>query len=378
MRLAILKETKPFEKRVALAPDAVKKLISMGFDVNVEAGAGVAANFSDQSYEAAGAAIKADANTACIDVDVIAKIRAPQDVEAQAYPKGAILLAHMDARADKKMLESLAGQGLRVFALELMPRITRAQAMDILSSQANIAGYRAVFDAIEEFGRALPMMMTAAGTVAPARVFIMGVGVAGLQAIATARRCGAIVSATDVRAATKEQVESLGASFVAVEDEEFANAQTQDGYAKEMSDAYKQKQAELVAATIAKQDIVITTALIPGRQAPILITQEMVESMKPGAVIVDMAVEAGGNCALSQFGEVITHNSVTIIGHANYPARVAETTSALFGNNIINFLKLLVDVETKSITINHEDEIIVGTLICDQGEIIHPEFRAGD
>jgi NAD(P) transhydrogenase subunit alpha len=268
----------------------------------------------------------------------------------------------------------MAKSGVSGFALEMIPRITRAQSMDVLSSQSNLAGYRAVLDGLAEFGRAVPMMMTAAGTIPPARALVMGVGVAGLQAIATARRLGAIVSATDVRPATKEQVESLGATFVAVEDEEFQQAQTAGGYAKEMSDAYKKKQAALTAETITQQDLVICTALIPGRPAPLLISADMVKSMKPGAVIVDLAVEAGGNCELAEFGKVVVKHGVTIVGHANFPGRLAESASNLFARNVLNFLSPMIGDDGKTFKIDMEDEIVAGTLICRDGKIVHPSI----
>ncbi|MDX1738972.1 MAG: NAD(P) transhydrogenase subunit alpha, partial [Alphaproteobacteria bacterium] len=317
MKIAVLKERRAHEKRVAASPETVKKFVQMGAEVVIESTAGEGAKISDDIFKDAGASIAKDAKTALKDADIVLKIQAPmtkaegQD-EVALFSKNQILLCVLNALVKPDLVAELNKKGVSAFAMELVPRISRAQSMDVLSSQANMAGYKAVLDAQEHYGRAMPMMMTAAGTVPPAKVFVMGVGVAGLQAIATARRLGAVVSATDVRPATEEQVQSLGAEFVAVKDEEFLQAQTDGGYAKEMSDAYKQKQAALIAETIAKQDIVITTALIPGRPAPVLVTEEMLKSMKPGSVIVDLAVEAGGNCPLSEFGKVVEKHGVTL------------------------------------------------------------------
>jgi NAD(P) transhydrogenase subunit alpha len=300
------------------------------------------------------------------------------DDELSALSSGQCLICSMNALNEPEFVGAMMKAGIAGFALELVPRITRAQSMDILSSQANLAGYRAVLDGVAAFGRAFPMMMTAAGTIPPARVLVMGAGVAGLQAIATARRLGAVVSATDVRPAAKEQVESLGGTFVAVEDEEFKQAETAGGYAKEMSDAYKAKQAALTAETIKKQDMVITTALIPGRPAPKLISEEMVKAMKPGAVIVDLAVEAGGNCDLSEFGKVVVKHGVTLVGHANLPGRLAESASNLFARNVLSFLGLLVDEETKGLKIDTEDEIVAGTLVTRDGKVVHENVKAAE
>jgi NAD(P) transhydrogenase subunit alpha len=381
MKIAILKERRPNETRVAGSPDTVKKFTGLGVDVVVEKGAGDGASIPDSVFEAAGASIAADAKAALDGADVVLKVMRPMladegEDELANFASGQVLSCHMNALNERGFVDAMAKAGVAGFALELMPRISRAQSMDILSSQSNLAGYKAVLDASNEFGRALPMMMTAAGTVAPARVLVMGVGVAGLQAIATARRLGAIVSATDVRPATKEQVESLGASVVAVEDEEFAQAQTEAGYAKEMSDAYKQKQAALIAETITKQDIVICTALIPGRPAPRLVSEDMLKSMKPGSVVVDLAVEAGGNCAGSEPGKVVTKHGVKIVGHLNVPGRVAEDSSKMFANNQWNFLKPMIDEETKSLKIDTEDEIVAGTLVTRDGKIVHPSLAA--
>ena len=375
MKLAVPRETSPGETRVAATPESVKKLKGLGLDVVVETGAGNAAHFSDADYTAAGASIAPDARTALADADIVFKVRGPQAGDAALMKKGAVLAALLAPHTDKAAIQSLASQGVSAFAMEFLPRISRAQAMDVLSSQANLAGYKAVIDAAAEFGRAMPMMMTAAGTIAPARVLVMGVGVAGLQAIATAKRLGAIVSATDVRPATKEQVESLGGTFVAVMDEEFKNAQTAGGYAKEMSKEYQAKQAALTAETIKKQDIVITTALIPGRKAPILVTEEMIRTMKPGSVIVDLAAEAGGNTPLTKAGEVIQVHGVTIMGYTNLPGRLAVDASSLYSRNLFNFISLLVDKKTGQLAIDWNDEIVKGALVTKDGEIVHPAVK---
>ena len=380
MKIAIPKERHPQEARVAASPDTVKALVGLGAAVSVEKGAGQGAAMMDDAYKKAGASIAKDQKTALNGADVVLKVRRPM-AEGEASDefalmrKSAVVLALFDPMRDKAGVEAAAKAGTTAFSMELIPRITRAQSMDVLSSQANLAGYKAVLDAAAEFGRAFPMMMTAAGTIAPARALVMGAGVAGLQAIATARRLGAIVSATDVRPAAKEQVESLGASFVAVEDEEFKQAETAGGYAKEMSDAYKKKQAELIAETIAKQDVVITTALIPGRPAPKLIDEAMVKSMKPGSVIVDLAVETGGNCALSQAGKVVVKHGVRIVGHNNVPGRLAVDASALYAKNLLNFLKLIIDAESGELKIDWEDEIIKGTCITHDGKVVHPQLN---
>jgi len=375
MKLAIGKETATAEKRVAASPESVRKLIALGFDVSVESGAGLTAAVTDDMFAQAGAKIVQGADV-YKDADVVLRVRHPAASEIAAMKNGAILLAQLSPYQEKEALQALAAQGVTAFAMEFVPRITRAQTMDVLSSQANLAGYRAVLEAAAAFGRAFPMMMTAAGTVPPAKVFIMGAGVAGLQAIATARRLGATVSATDVRPAAKEQVQSLGASFVMVENEETKAAETSGGYAKEMSDDYKRQQAELIAETIKKQDVVITTALIPGRPAPKLVTEEMVRSMKPGAVIVDLAVEQGGNCALSKAGEIVEVGGVTIVGHLNLPSRIAVDASALYARNLLNFLTPLVDKETKALKLNREDEIVKASMVTDGGQIVHPQLKA--
>ena len=372
MRIAIPRETEAGEPRVAATPDSVKKFISLGADVSVERGAGIASGIPDSDFVAAGAQVS-DAPTK--DADIVLKVRRPAPGELGAYKKGALVIAIMDPYGNEAALKQIADAGLSAFAMELMPRITRAQSMDVLSSQANLAGYRAVIDAAEEYGRALPMMMTAAGTVPAAKVFIMGVGVAGLQAIATARRLGAIVTATDVRPATKEQVESLGAKFLAVEDEEFKNAQTAGGYAKEMSKEYQAKQAALVAEHIKKQDIVITTALIPGRPAPRLISKEMVASMRPGSVIVDLAVERGGNVEGAQAGSIAQAGAVKIVGYLNVPGRLAASASALYAKNLLTFVETLIDRKEKKLAINWDDELVKATLLTRDGAIVHPNFQ---
>jgi H+-translocating NAD(P) transhydrogenase subunit alpha len=375
MKLVIGKETAVAENRVAASPETVRKIAALGFDVAVEAGAGTAAAMTDEMYQAAGAAI-VSGDATYTDADVVLRVRHPSNEEIAGMKKGAMLIALLSPYQEKETLHALATQGITAFSMELVPRITRAQSMDVLSSQANLAGYRAVLEAAAVFGRAFPLMMTAAGTIPPAKVFVMGAGVAGLQAIATARRLGAQVSATDVRAAAKEQVQSLGANFVMVENEETQAAETAGGYAKEMSDDYKRQQAELIAETIKKQDVVITTALIPGRAAPVLVTEDMVRSMKPGSVIVDMAVEQGGNCALAKPGEVVNVGGVSIVGHLNLPSRIAVDASALYARNLYNFLVPLVDKETKALTINREDDIVKAALVTADGQIVHPNFQS--
>ena len=376
MRIAVPAETQGSETRVAATPETVKKFIALGASITVEKGAGLTAGVTDAEYEASGAVIAKSAKDAIKDADIILKVRRPADSEMKGLKAGGIVIATMDPYGNDAALAALAKAGVSAFAMELMPRITRAQVMDVLSSQANLAGYRAVIDGAAEYGRALPMMMTAAGTVPAARIFIMGVGVAGLQAIATARRMGAIVTATDVRPATKEQVESLGAKFLAVEDDEFKQAQTSGGYAKEMSKEYQAKQAELTASHIAKQDIVITTALIPGRPAPRLLTADMVASMKPGSVIVDLAVERGGNCELAKAGEiVVSANGVRIVGHLNVPGRLAATASSLYAKNLFAFVETMIDKKAKTIAINWDDELVKATLLTRDGAVVHPNFQ---
>jgi NAD(P) transhydrogenase subunit alpha len=375
MRIAVLSETDGAETRVSATPETVKKYKTLGADVVVQAGAGAKAGIPDAEFEAAGASVAANATGALKDADVILKVRRPAEGELTGAKPGALVIAIMDPYGQEAALKSLADAGVAAFSMELMPRITRAQVMDVLSSQANLAGYRAVVDATAEYGRAIPMMMTAAGTVPAARIFVMGAGVAGLQAVATARRLGAVVTATDVRPAAKEQVESLGAKFIAVEDEEFKQAETAGGYAKEMSAEYRAKQAELVASHIAKQDIVITTALIPGRPAPKLITRAMVESMKPGSVIVDLAVERGGNVELAQAGQIVDHNGVKIVGHLNVPGRLAATASSLYAKNLYAFVETLVNKDTKELAVKWDDELVKATCLTRNGAIVHTGFQ---
>ena len=375
MKLAVPKEKRDGETRVAATPETVKKLKGLGLDITVEAGAGAGARISDADYEAAGASIAPDTRTALDGADIVLKVRGPSADEIPLLKSGAVLAAQLAPHAEKDAINALASGGVTAFAMEFLPRISRAQAMDVLSSQANLAGYKAVIDAAATFGRAMPMMMTAAGTVAPARVLVMGVGVAGLQAIATAKRLGAIVSATDVRPATKEQVESLGGTFVAVMDEEFKNAQTAAGYAKPMSAEYQQKQAALIAETIKKQDIVITTALIPGRKAPILVSEDMIKTMKPGSVIVDLAASAGGNTPLTQNGQTVEVHGVTIIGPDNLPGRLATDASSLYARNLFNFVSLIVDKKTGALNLDWNDEIISGSGLTKDGQVVHPTLK---
>ena len=379
MKIAIVKERRPHETRVAATPETVKKLKALGAEITIETGAGVAAAYTDQAYGEAGATIVPDAASAIAAGDIVFKIQRPMSAEEGLdelglLRQGQTLMSPLGALTNKELVQALASRGVTSFALELIPRITRAQSMDILSSQANLAGYKAVLLAANNYGRIFPQMMTPGGTLAPSRSFIMGVGVAGLQAIATARRLGSIVTATDVRPATKEQVQSLGAKFVAVEDEEFKAAETAGGYAKQMSPEYQAKQAALVAEHIKLQDIVITTALIPGRKAPVLVSEEMVKTMKPGSVIVDMAVEQGGNCPLSEFGKVVERYGVKIVGPANLPGELATDASALFSRNLLNFITPMVDKETRALTINLEDEVVKGTLVTRDGQIVHPSL----
>jgi NAD(P) transhydrogenase subunit alpha len=372
MKIAVAAEADPSEPRVAATPETVKKMIALGAEVAVQPGAGIKSGILDADYTAAGAAVSADAIRGA---DVVLQVRRPTASELSGVQNGALVIAIMDPYGQDAALKAMAAAGVTAFAMELMPRITRAQSMDVLSSQANLAGYRAVIDASAEYGRAFPMMMTAAGTVPAARVFIMGVGVAGLQAIATARRLGAVVTATDVRPATKEQVESLGAKFLAVEDEEFKNAQTAGGYAKEMSKEYQAKQAALVAEHIKKQDIVITTALIPGRPAPKLVSKDMVASMKPGSVLVDLAVERGGNVEGAVAGQVVDVNGVKIVGYTNVAGRLAASASALYAKNLLTFLEILIDKKDKKLAVNWDDEIVKATALTRDGAVVHPNFQ---
>ena len=368
----VAKESVAEETRVAASAETVKKMRSFGFDVVIEAGAGTLSRIPDAEYQAVGARIGSvkDAKAA----DVVLKVRRPTTKEIAGYKSGAIVIAIMDPYGNEAALAEMARAGLTSFAMELMPRITRAQSMDVLSSQANLAGYQAVIEAAAVYDRALPMMMTAAGTVPAAKVFVMGAGVAGLQAIATARRLGALVSATDVRPAAKEQVASLGAKFVAVEDEEFKAAETAGGYAKEMSREYQVKQAALVADHIAKQDIVITTALIPGRPAPRLVSRDMLKAMRPGAVAVDLAVERGGNIEGAEYGKIAEVEGVRVVGYPNMAGRIAASASALYAKNLVTFLDTMVDKDTKSLGLNRTDELIKATMLTDGGEVVNPNF----
>jgi NAD(P) transhydrogenase subunit alpha len=374
VRLAVLKERLPGETRVAATPETVKKLIALGHSIAIETGAGAGASLPDDLFTAAGATIAANAAEAARSADLILKVRKPTSEELALLAKGQGVVALLDPYADKAGLDALAEKGVVALAMEFVPRITRAQSMDALSSQSNLAGYRAVIEAAELFGRAFPMMMTAAGTVAPAKVFVMGAGVAGLQAIATARRLGAVVSATDVRPAAKEQVASLGAKFIAVEDEEFKQAETTAGYAKPMSADYQAKQAKLTAEHIAKQDIVITTALIPGRPAPVLVTEEMVRTMRPGSVIVDLAASQGGNCPLTKADEIVDVNGVRVAGFSNLPARLAADSSALYAKNLLALIPLLTDKDSKAFAPAWDDEIVKGAALTKDGAVIHPNF----
>ena len=368
MKLAILKETATGEQRVATTPDVVKKLIGLGHSVTIQSKAGQTAGYTDDAYAEAGAEIAKTAPATVKDQDVLLKVRGPSAAETAKLPSGLTVIGLMDpfqfdpAAANTKSLATLS--------MEFTPRITRAQSMDALSSQSNLAGYRAVIEGATLYGRAMPMMMTAAGTVAPAKVFIMGAGVAGLQAIATARRLGAVVTATDVRPAAKEQVASLGAKFIAVEDEEFKAAETAGGYAKQMSEAYQAKQAELVATHIAKQDIVVTTALIPGRAAPVLVSPEMVKTMRPGSVIVDMAVAQGGNCPLSEPDKVVDSDGVKVAGFTNLPAHLPADSSALYAKNLLAFLPLIT-AEDGALTLDTEDEIVTAMLLTRDGKTVN-------
>ncbi|CAG0963998.1 NAD(P) transhydrogenase subunit alpha [Rhizobiaceae bacterium] len=371
----IPKEIDGNEPRVAASPDTVKRMAGLGFDVVVEAGAGLGSRIPDDDFAKAGATIGKASDAA--SADVVLKVRRPTEAELKGYKAGAAVIAIMDPYGNDAAVAALARAGVTAFAMEFMPRITRAQVMDVLSSQANLAGYQAVIDGAAEYDRALPMMMTAAGTVPAAKVFIMGVGVAGLQAIATARRLGAVVTATDVRPAVKEQVQSLGAKFLAVEDEEFKAAETAGGYAKEMSKEYQAKQAALTAEHIAKQDIVITTALIPGRPAPKLVSAAMVASMKPGSVLIDLAVERGGNVEGAVPGQVVTTaNGVKIVGHLNVPGRVAASASLLYAKNLFAFLETMVDKASKSLAIKRDDELVKATMLTDGGKVVHASFAA--
>jgi len=374
-RLAVTRERRPGETRVAVTPDAVRKLVGLGCQVVVESGAGAAALAPDADYAGAGAQIAADLAATLKDADILLTVNAPPAEAIGALKAGAIVVGLLDPHRQKAAMAKMAEQGLTAFAMEFVPRITRAQAMDALSSQANLAGYRAVIEAAQAYGRAMPMMMTAAGTIAPAKVFVMGAGVAGLQAIATARRLGAVVTATDVRPAVKEQVESLGAKFVAVEDEEFRAAETAAGYAKPMSAEYQAKQAALVGEHIKKQDIVVTTALIPGRPAPRLVSADQVASMKNGSVIVDLAVDHGGNVEGSAADETVAAHGVTIIGITNMAGRIAADASALYARNLMAFVALLIDKQGV-LAPDMDDEILKEALLTQGGRVTHPSLQS--
>jgi H+-translocating NAD(P) transhydrogenase subunit alpha len=382
MKLAVVKERRAHERRVAASPDSVKRMAAMGLEILVESGAGEAAGFTDAAFAAAGAKIVPDAATALDDADIVIKVQRPMTLgegqcdELKSLKRGAVLIGLLQPLQNPADVETYARAGITAFAMELVPRITRAQAMDVLSSQANLAGYKAAIDAAEEFNRAFPMMMTAAGTIKAARVLVMGAGVAGLQAIATARRLGAIVAATDVRAAAKEQVESLGASFITIDQEAARSAETAGGYAREMSADYQRRQHEKITDVLRRSDVVICTALIPGRPAPVLLTEAMVAEMAPGSVIVDLAVEAGGNVEGSRPGEIVTtKNGVKIIGHLNVPSRIAADASQLYARNLLSFLGLIVDREGK-LAIDPEDEIIKAARLTQDGAVVNPSLIA--
>jgi len=381
MKIAIPKERRAYERRVAATPDTVKRYRSLGYEIIVEAGAGVESSYPDDQYAAAGAQVIPDVALTLRDADIVLKVQRPMNEgegrnEVGLIKQGATLIGTLNPYSAIDDLELYNRGHLTSIAMELMPRITRAQSMDVLSSQSNLAGYKAVLEAAEQYGRAFPMMMTAAGTVAPARVLVMGAGVAGLQAIATARRLGAIVSATDVRPIAREQVESLGATFVMVDSEETRQAETAGGYAKEMSEDYKRRQAELIAETLKKQDIVICTALIPGRPAPRLISEEMLRSMRPGSVIVDLAVEQGGNCALSEAGKVVDVAGIKIVGYKNMPSRIPVDASALYAKNLFNFIALFTDKGAGRLTLDPNDEIVKAVTLTADGHTVHGQFKS--
>ena len=381
MKIAVIKERRPNEARVATSPDVVKRFKKLGFDVSIETGAGLGASIVDQAFIDAGATIADEAASAVKNANIVLKVQRPLSAEEggideiELLEPGMILVGTMQSLSHPDQAKKLAESKITVFAMELLPRISRAQSMDVLSSQSSLAGYKAVLDACNEYTRAFPMMMTAAGTIPPARVLVLGAGVAGLQAVATAKRLGAVVHAYDVRPAVKEQVESLGAKFVEVDTAAAADAETSGGYAKEMAEDYKVKQDQVLADVVANTDIVICTALIPGRPAPVLVTPEMVRNMKSGSVIVDLAVEQGGNCPLSELGKVVEKEGVILVGHANVPSRIATDASAMYAKNLYNFIEPMVNAETKDLNINWEDEIISGSLISRDGSIVHPMLR---
>lgn len=381
MKVAILKETAPYEKRVAAVPDTVRKMVEMGLRVSIEKHAGMGALINDYEFIEAGATISSIPLELIADADIVLKVQPSLESEGNGFTElslmrqNAVLVGLLSPFEQRSLIRSYATKQITAFAMEFIPRITRAQSMDALSSQSNLAGYKAVLDAVAEYGRVVPMMMTAAGTIAPARVLVLGAGVAGLQAIATAKRLGAIVSAFDVRPIAREQVESLGGHFIEVASEEAASSETKGGYAKEMSAAYKQKQQELIAATVRKQDIIICTALIPGKPAPLLVTEAMVESMRYGSVIVDLAASMGGNCACTERDQVIRKHGVTIIGHSNTPARIAADASKLYARNLLHFITTIINKETHSLTLNLEDEIIKGALLTHEGRVVNPLLK---
>jgi len=373
MKIAIVKETEDLEKRVSATPETVKKLISLGFSVDVEKDAGINSFFSNDSYKKAGANIISDVNALISSADIVLKVNTVHkdgkgSDNIKHYKKGTKIIGFLKPLQNQEKIKNLANNNIDAFSVELIPRISRAQSMDALSSQSNLAGYKAVVDSVSEFSKAIPMMMTAAGTIAPAKILILGAGVAGLQAIATARRLGAIVSAFDVRLAAKEQVESLGAKFIEVAlDNDDSDNETEGGYAKEMSDNYKKKQKELLHQTIKNQDIVIATALIPGKEAPELITNDMVKDMKPGSIIVDLAAEAGGNCKLTKLNQTITEHNIKIMGYANFPSQLSQDASSLYAKNLLNFLQLM--VKDKKIEIDWEDEILKKSCVSYDGKV---------
>jgi len=380
MKIAIPKEIRDGETRVATSPDMVKKLTQVGAQVVIETGAGSHCKISDDSFAEAGASISNDASETYSDADVVLKVRGPMvakegiDELSLINPKS-ILIGLLAPLHNRELIITYAEYGITSFSMELLPRISRAQSMDVLSSQSNLAGYKAVIDAAEEFGKAFPMMMTAAGTIAPAKVLVLGAGVAGLQAIATARRLGAVVSAFDVRPAVKEQVESLGATFIEVNSSDNQDAETSGGYAKEMSEDYKKRQSEVIYETVKKHDVVITTALIPGKPAPQLISSDMVQDMNSGSIIVDLATEAGGNCHLSELDQVVVKHGVTLIGYSNMPARIPVDSSALLSRNLVNFLTPMMNGDSGDLSIDWDDEVISGTLATKDGEIVHPMLK---
>jgi NAD(P) transhydrogenase subunit alpha len=374
MRLAVLKETAAVETRVAATPETVKKLIALGMTVAVQAGAGAHASISDADFTAAGAEIAADAAATLAGAEIVFAVQAPAAEIRALIPRGALLVCVTGAANDATLAPAFAEAGIDVVSLELLPRITRAQAMDVLSSQANLAGYRGVIEAAGAFDRGFAMMMTAAGTVPPARVFVIGAGVAGLQAIATARRLGAIVSATDVRPAAKEEIKSLGASFVGVEDEE--SAKQTGAYAQTMSEDFRKKQAELMAVTIAKNDIILCTALVAGGKAPVIVTEPMVEAMKAGSVIVDLAADGGGNCAATKPGELyVTPNGVKVLGYRNWPGRISVAASGLYARNLLTFLTSFWDKDAKAPKLPETDDIIRGAMLTRGGAVVHERFK---